>query len=194
MNTGKKVAMAVCGLLAVGAAGTTLFWFSRRPASLKARNPNIQTTKSKFEYITSKEFGGLPDSEKVKYVKAANPRELFGKSKKLSDADKKKLFNSVRPVFRAMRKAQVNEYLSLKNKTEQTAYLDKMIDARVERWKSRESVTGVKKRNWKGPSMSKIKERIETSDPKERAKWMEFRMGMRQRMKERKITPPWAKR
>jgi hypothetical protein len=191
MKTWMKV--VVCVGLAAGVVGATLFWVSHGTETLKARNPDIQTTKSKFDYITSKKFENLPASEKVKYVKGANPRELFGKDAKLSDDEKKTLLTAVRPVFRSMRKKQVNKYLELQTQSEKTAYLDEMIDERIERWKLRESATGVKKGKWKKPSLAKIKERIETTDPKERAKWMEFRMAIRQRMKERKVTPPWAR-
>ena len=126
-------------------------------------------------------------------MKGANPRELFGKDAKLSDDEKKTLLTAVRPVFRSMRKKQVNKYLELKTQSEKTAYLDEMIDERIERWKLREAATGVKRDKWKKPSLTDIKKRIETTDPKERAKWMEFRMAIRQRMKERKVTPPWAR-
>ena len=191
MSGKTKVVWSVCVTLSLGVVGVSLFWFARSSTNLKARDPEIQTAKSQFAYLTSKDFGNLPESEKIKYVKKATPRKLFGTQKKLSDDDKSKLFDAVRPVFRAMRKKQVNKYLKLKTQAEQQAYLDEMIDERVERWKSRESITGVKKRKWKKPTLTRIKERIETTDPKERAKWMEFRMAMRQRMKERDITPPW---
>ena len=194
MTRKTKIVISICVALALVAGAISLLWVSGSQNDLKARNPDIQTVQSQFDYLTSDEFKDLPESEKIKYVNAANPRKLFGMRKNLSGDDKIKLFDSVRPVFRAMRKEQVNQYMKLRTQPEKMVYLDKMIDERVKRWKSRESKTGINKSKWKKPSLSRIKERIETSDPKERAKWMEFRMAMRQRMNERKITPPWRKR
>ena len=194
MSKKTKIILSASLILSVTVAGIALWHFSRPPARLKAENPAKQTVKSQFSYLTSEEFGNLPQAEKEKYIKKANPRKLFGAAKKLSEDEKLKLFKAIRPVFRAMRKKQIKKYLQLQTPAEKQAYLDEMIDKRVERWKSRESVTGVKKHQWKGPSLSRIKERIETTDPKEMAQWMEFRMAMRQRMKERNITPSWKKR
>jgi len=187
----KTVMMSFSLILVIGIVGVVLYRSTRPPVlPLQAKNPETQTSESQLDYLTS---AALPEEEKIKYVKAANPREFFKKTENLSDKEKEKLRKAVRPVFRAMRKKQVDEYMKIEDEAEKKAYIDEMIDERVERWKSYQSSSNSKKRPWRKPSMSRIKERIETSDPKERAALMGFRMDMHKRMKERNITPPWQK-
>jgi hypothetical protein len=166
-----------------------------------ARDPKLQTTESQLKYLASKEFGGLPDGEKGKYVKSLDRRELFSNSRKMSDEDKKQLRENVGSVFRTMMKERINKYSELSTKEEKNAYLDEMIDkmaaGRKERDKSRTPMSAEDKkkreerraeRGKRTPSLDRIKSRIETSDPKERAQWTEFRIDMRKRMEERGIS------
>lgn len=99
-----------------------------------------------------------------------------------------------------MRMEQVDKYSKLKTQAEKTAYLDKMIDERMARREERsKSMSAEDKEKWaakraarrgRGPSLSRVKNRVETGDPKEQAKMSQFHIDMRARMKERKISRP----
>lgn len=171
---------------------------------LEAPNPDVQSRESKSNYILSKEFATLSEKEKIKYVRAVNPREVFRHNKDVSDKEKEELRNAIRPVFRAMMKERVDKYSQLKTKEEKIAYIDKLIDERVKRRedhlnsmsekdkKNREERIASRKR--RAPSLSRMKNRVETGDPKERAKMSEFFIDMRARMSARKISSPWGRR
>lgn len=164
-----------------------------------ARNPELQTTKSQLKYLASKEFGALPDDEKGKYVKSLDRRELFKQSRQLPDKEKKQLRKNIGSVFRAMLKERMDQYAQLSTKEEKNAYLDKMIDKMASYRKTRNkelSAADKKKREERRAergnrmrSLDRIKSRIETSDPKEQAQRTEFFIDLRNRMKERGITP-----
>lgn len=165
-----------------------------------ARNPELQTTESQLKYIASKEFGTLPNTEKSKYIKSLDRGELFKQSRQLPDEAKHQLRKNIGGVFRTMMKERIGKYSQLSTKAEKNAYLDKMIDKmsgfRKERKKTMSSADKKKqeerraKRGKHKPSLDRIKNRIETSDPKERAQFMGFIVDMRARMKERGISSP----
>ena len=169
----------------------TIFWLNKSNSTLKAINPESQTKSDQFTYLTSDEFQKLPESEKIQYIKKIKPKKMLASQENLSPKQKEQLLNTLRPVFRKMRKKQIKKYFQLKTSSEKEAFLDKRIDEKVDFWKTRAALEKDGKSDWR--KLSRIKERIETSDPKERAQWMEFRMAMSQRMKDRNITPPWRR-
>ena len=188
-------ATAVAGLGII--AGMAALMGSGTPQT--ARDPELQTTESQLKYLASKEFGGLPDNEKGKYVKSLDRRELFKQSRQLPDEDKKQLRSNVGSIFRTMMKERMDKYSQLATKAEKNAYLDEMID-KMGNWRKERNKTmsaeDKKKREERRAergnrtrSLDRIKNRIETSDPKERAQRTEFFIDMKNRMKERGITP-----
>jgi hypothetical protein len=186
-------------IVAIGVISVVAAVWSGGPQ--EARDPKQQTVESRKKYFASKEFGGLPNSEKVKYIKAVNPRELFRNNKDISDEEKKQLRKNARSTFTAMMKERLDKYSQLATQEEKNVYLDEVIDkmtaGRKERDKKRKALTEEDKkkraerraeRGKRTRSMEKIKNRIETSDPKDRAQRTGFFMDLRKRMKERGIT------
>ncbi len=199
MKQKKTIIISVALVAGLGLiSGIVALTGSKTPQT--APNPKVQTAESQLQYLASKEFGKLPNSEKGKYVKSLDRRELFKNSIKMSGEAKKQLRSNIGSVFRAMMKERVDEYSQLTTKEEKNAYLDKIIDKMAAFRKERNATMSAEdKKKWEERraeygnhtrSLDRIKNRIETSDPKERAERTEFFINMRNRMDERGITPP----
>ena len=202
MKRKKTVIISVAVIASIGiVAGVVSMLGSGTPQM--ARNPELQTTESQLKYLASKEFGTLPNGEKGKYIKSLDRRELFKNSRKMSDDAKRQLRKNVGSVFRTMLKERMEQYAQLATQEEKNACLDKFIDKMVSFRKQRNKTMSEEdkkkqeerraERGKRMRSLDKIKERIETSDPKERAQRTEFFIDMRNRMKERGIKrhPRW---
>jgi len=198
MTSKKTIIISIAVVASIGViAGVMAMLGSGAPQT--ARNPELQTTESQLKYIASKEFGTLPDNEKGKYIKSLNRGELFKQSRQLPNEAKKQLRKNIGSVFRTMLKERMDQYAQLSTKEEKNAYLDQLIDKmgnwRKERNKTMSATDKKKqeerraKRGKRTRSLDRIKNRIETSDPKERAQRTEFFIDMKNRMKERGITP-----
>jgi len=204
MNRKKTIIVSVTVIVGLGLISTLVALMSSGTAQT-APDPKQQTTESQLKYLASKEFGNLPNKAKGKYVKSLDRGKLFQSSRKMSTEDKKQLRSNIGSVFRAMMQERVNKYSQLTTKEAKSAYLDEMIDKMTNFRKARnKTMTSEDKKKWeerrakrgnRTRSLDRIKNRIETSDPKERAQRTEFFIDMRARMKERGITPHrrWGK-
>lgn len=87
--SGKKVISIVVSVIAIISVGAGVATFVLGNRVREARDPNIQTSDAKSKYLVSSEFENLSKDQKIKYVKAVNPREVFKNYKNLSDEEKK---------------------------------------------------------------------------------------------------------
>jgi len=124
----------------------------------------------------------------------------------LTEEQRKLLRNNARAVFGAIMNQRADAYAALPQ-DQRVAYLDSMIDeieARRKEHEARRAERGEEESREQPPPekegdgdkpdrkqrmMSRMKERIETTDPEERAKHMQLFKDMRARMEERGIKP-----
>jgi hypothetical protein len=130
-----------------------------------------------------------------------NPRALF---REVDEGQREKLRDNIRPVMRQVMMARVTQYFEIPE-TEKVAYLDQMIDegggmmgrggpggpgggpppGGADRDANRPP-DGERR----GPSPERMKARLESTDPADRARMQEFHKDMRERMEQRGIKPP----
>ena len=132
----------------------------------------------------------------------------------LTDEERQQLRANVGGVIRQIMNERVEKYFAAPE-AERTAHLDAMIDQMAElrsRWRGRaprgegdrrpppeeESGNQTDDDTSEGdghrrhaPSLDRFRDRIETSDPAERARFQEFISALRTRMEERGIENPW---
>ncbi|MDT8391051.1 MAG: hypothetical protein RRC34_11140 [Lentisphaeria bacterium] len=176
-----------------------------------------------FSKLSTDEKLAYAEKMRELHPRGGRPRGGGENREELSDEEKQRLRTNSREIFSAMHKKRMDDYFALP-KEDQVAYLDKMIDemaargaewqkARAEREKQRaedmkdtpsaspvEDKPPREKPRERSPeerkerSMAHMKERIETTDPEERAKRIEFMKAMRERMEARKIEMPrWGR-
>lgn len=200
-SKGPIIIVAIVLLMLIGGA-TALFW----PSSPKtAKSPHGQSFTERKNYVMSGKFQSLSMDEKKKYLKAAmksgNHRKMFKAMRDMPKEERDKLRKNMRPIFRAMMQERVEGYFNQKTPEAKQAYLDKQIDEYMKRRQTRkeqqkeltaEEKEARKKRReeWRkrGPSLDRMKERIETSDPKERAQRTQYFMALKARMQERGVS------
>lgn len=183
------------GIIALATSGTS-----------EPLDPTVQAPRERVDYIISDEFKSLPVEKKRKYLEkmrkegepSFGPGPMGGKIDDLTPEERHKMHENMRPVFHQHMKEQVDGYFALKTPEEKIAYLDKIIDEREKRHeemrKRMESLSDsekeeikkrFEKRRGQGPpprpSLSHMKEHIESTDPEERAKFTEFHLAMRAR-------------
>jgi hypothetical protein len=146
-------------------------------------------------------------------------RAVFGARESMTEEQRDKLRENTREVFESIQKERVDAFFELQTPEEKVAYLDKQIDEmekRRQEWRERrereggdqrpprreENATpqvgqgqdsgrpeGARRERGGTPNLDRMKQRIETTDPKDRAKATEYRMLIRARMEQRGIQP-----
>ena len=206
--------MLIAGAVAVLAAAgvvTYVFWPDGPP-------PNPETAKSEevTKYLASDQFAKLPVEKKQDYLEQVHkkseghPRRVFRSARDLSEKEREKLHENMRPVFMAMMRKRMDAFFELPPK-ERNAYLDRMIDAhenRRQEWqrrreqresegasstqsqdRSRRRGAGRHRRHRMSPE--RLKRMIERTPAKDRARFMEFIKAMRKRREERGLPNRW---
>jgi len=197
----KRIAAATAAVLLVAAAGGA--WALLRPPP-PPPSPRDQTPEQIHRYMASKDFARQSNPAKRRYMHAAmasrrqQPRPTT-RGDRLSDQERARLRENVRPLFRQVAQERMDKYFQLPP-SEQTAYLDKMIDERIARRQQRQ-VQGNRpprgnrpRGSGRDPSPARLKRRIENTPPEVRAKHIEFRKALHERMKQRGIEPPPRRR
>ena len=189
----KRMAAAAAAVLLVGAAAGA--WAVLRPPP-PPPSPQSQSHEQIRRYMASRDFGRQSDQAKRQYMRAVaaargeRPRPTT-RGAPLSDEQRARLRENVRPLFRQMARERMDKYFALRPE-ERTAYLDKMIDERMARrpqGRANRPPGGDRGRR-RGPSPERLKRRIENTPPEVRAKRVEFMEALRERMKQRGIDPP----
>ncbi len=155
-----------------------------------------------LDRMKSGEIQELPQEDRRAAVRTLTEdhetfRELM-QDEALGDDERERIRETMRETFRAEQEARVKEYFALPPE-ERDAYLDQVVDEMAERFQSwqrerREGPPGGEEGNRggerRGPTLDRMKERIESSDPAERAQQAEFRRVMREKMAARGMARP----
>lgn len=142
-----------------------------------------------------------PEDRRATVHKLTEDRETFHEMMQddtTTEEERNRLRETMRETFREEQQARVKEYFALP-KEERDAYMDKLADEmaeRFQRWQQdgqanrppRDDNANAANGERRGPSLDRMKERIESSDPVERAQQAEFRRVMREKMATRGMT------
>jgi uncharacterized membrane protein len=212
----KVVSIVTIGvvLMAGIAGGAYLLW--PRPAPEPAEpppDPSAQKPQEALKYMASEAFEKLDDEAKKEYfdqVREASGGRGFGfrgRGADLTDEERERLRQNVRPLAMKAMEDRMSAYFELPAE-EQTAYLDDIIDrmqagreAREERRKERAEAaetapdaetatagnTPRRDHHRRGFTPERMKTRIETSEPEQRARHVEFFKALRNRAEERGV-------
>ncbi len=212
----KVVSIVTIGVvLAAGiAGGAYLLW--PRPAPEPAApppDPSAQKPKEAVKYMASEAFEKLDDEAKKAYfdrVREASGGRGFGfrgRGADLTDEERERLRKNVRPLAMKVMEDRMNAYFELPEEAK-TAYLDDIIDriqagreAREERRRERAEAAKAApdaetanagnspRRGGHGRRFTpeRMKNRIETSEPEQRARRVEFFKALRDRAEERGV-------
>ncbi len=159
--------------------------FNYNPSEKLAIIPGISEN---LKRLAAKDPGKMTDKEKEEFAseirKDRRATHEIMESKVIPEEVKKNIQNNLHLAFKVQMMKRIDEYFSL-SESDRDAYLEKMMaemrppmgggpDGRPrgggggnDRWQRR------------GPSLSRIKEHIESSTPAERAKMQEFHRQMR---------------
>ena len=164
-----------------------------------------QSVKEVLVYLASEDFGRQPLAVRGDYLRRVKEAEHIrreyseGKLNELSIEQRKRLGRNMADVQGAEWDKRINRYFALPEKG-RAAYIDEMIDAKQRKeatahGKPRTSEPDRKpdeddKKHGKGSLVDIIRKDIETSDPAERARRMEFKRAFLERMRERGIATP----
>ena len=208
------VAVVLVVLAGVGLAAYSLW---PEPTSPPPPDPAGQTREESVKYMASEAFGEQDDEAKQEYVEAAREAHgdgwgpgpmMGGRDAGLSEAERQRLRENVRPAMRREMEERMDTYFELPPE-EKAAYLDDIIDEMQDRRRefeerrrqreeqaegepseaARHRPAGERRAGdgRRGPSLERMKERIETTDPEQRARFVQFFIDLRERMEERGI-------
>lgn len=153
--------------------------------------PKGQKPEEITKFIASAEFSKIPEEQKNNYLGKITPpspekaAEMFAAAEKLSDEERKRLHENMRPVFEAAMKKRVDEYFALAPEKREE-YLDREIE-KMEAMRNANSKDGPGGRppHPPKPSVDELKSRVEKTAPATQAKMHQFFMDMRKRMEKR---------
>ncbi len=187
-----------------------------KPTPAPAPEPSAEKPQDAIKFMASESFGKLDDKAKKEYfdqVRKTSGGRGFGfrgRGADLTEEERERLRQNVRPLARKMMEERMDAYFELPKK-EKAAYLDDIIDrmqagreAREERRRERAeaaeanantdsapatTASRAPRRNGHGRRFTpeRMKRRIETSEPEERARRIQFMKDLRERAKERGV-------
>lgn len=185
------IVLVVCAILAGGAAATILLWPQPAPPDIAT-----QSEQDVVRYVASEQFSKLPEPKRQVYLQAVadrfegRPPDM--RDVELSDEQRDRLRENVRPMFRQRMEQRIDAFFALPEE-QRDAYLDDMIDRMQEMRNRRPRDAGRGDRQGRrggGFTPERMKQRLENTPPDRRAKMAEFFRAMRQRMEDRGIEPP----
>jgi len=204
------VAMCLSGTVA---CATYLLWDQGNRDGDTSKPDIAQATREQIlHYLASDEFGRLDKDQRADFVaqvRQARPDErpmMFAAVQSLSDHERDNLRRNVRPLFQRQMHKRIEAYFELPE-DQRAARLDEMIDEMQQRMANRPSPEQSRdsadpndgRAGHRGPrsrwrDLGRMRERIETTDPKVRAERAEFFRAFRARMQERGLQPRWGRR
>jgi hypothetical protein len=172
-------------VLVISAAGLAYtVWPSSPP------DPATQSPEETASYVASKRFAKLDDAEKQNYLsQIQGRRELFQAAQNLSEENRQKLRENVRPLFRRAMADRVDKYFELPPE-EQTSFLDGMIDRMETMHQGRPDRPAGERHRRPGFTPDRMKNMLENTPPESRAKFVEFMEAARKRRRERGLGDP----
>ena len=198
----RKYAIAAVAVLVASTASFASYKYFQTPG---LPDPGKQKTEDIAKLMASDKFSKLPGSVKDKYlenlVTQDKTREIFYSAKSMSDDERKNLRDNMRPMFEIAMNKKAKEYFDLPPEKRE-AFLDGELDKMAERFANRpnnqNAAVGGQGRGApggagaqgnaggrRGPSAKEIKQRIETTNPLDRAKAIQYRMALRARAQQR---------
>ncbi len=198
-NTIITLAVAV-GLVGGAVGAAVLFWPASPP------DPTAQTPEEVTKYMASKDFAGLDAEQKRQYFQAARQTQTSQPWRRpsgdLSEEERKRFRENVRPMMQQMMEGRVTKYFELPPQ-ERVGYLDEMIDQMqamrqamgqrrrepAARGGTSDSASGRRRGpHGQGFTPERMKRMIETTPPEQRARFVEFHEAFRARMQQRGIS------
>lgn len=183
--------------------------FGGKSPSTPPPDPNSLSKEQLANYLASNDFGRLSPSEKNNFLKSLNNgeggrRQIFTTIRNLSDKERRKAFSNMREAMREAMDERMEAYFKLPQE-ERTAYLDEMIDRMKERRERRkerekasapgnsggrsgESARDKPREDNRARGTERRKDRIESSNPEQRARRAEFFKDLRKRAQERGVS------
>ncbi len=200
-----KKYLVIGGVLIAGLIGAGVVRIGRVSA-VSVPDPKTANQKAMNEYLASDTFGKLADDKKIAFLDKVRQERPFtpGPPEGLTAQQQEKLRENVGSVFRRRMDRQMDEFFKLPPEKKK-AYLDQMIDRREAMGKGRGKgpgdppgppppgmgpPPGGRGRGVGPPPAVMIRRMIESTDPAQRARMVQFMEAMRQRMKERGIQNP----
>ncbi len=206
----KKMIGAVVGVLVMGTA-VAMF---RTPSVPDAET---QTPEEVAKTIASSKFKKLPEEQQQAYAQKAFEARRAPRAEgeahpmdALSEKERQAFRENARPLMRQQMQQRMTEYFELPP-GERVARLDEMIDEMEKRRAegggrggpfgggppggggpppSDGGPDGAPEGERRGPTPERMKERIESSSPQERAQFLEFMKDMRDRREQRGLDSP----
>ncbi len=228
MNRKTASTIAACVVLVGGlAAASFALWPSstEKPAVTahdpapeqthkSAPEPSAEKPQDAIKYMASESFEKLDDKAKKEYFDQARETSggrafgFRGRGAGLSEEERQRLRQNVRPLVRKAMAERVTAYFELPAE-EKTAQLDKIID-RMQAWREaraerrRERAAAAKANAEPAPAATdnnsprrsghrrrftpeRMRRRIETTEPEQRARVVQFMKDLRERAEERGV-------
>ena len=195
----RKPALALAAVLFVAVlAGALVMLLGTSPPSPET----IADRETAIEVLANTDLSELPEAEKLRYADKMlelRPWEPKGEPKPgLSEEQQQQLDRNIKGVFAARKREDMNRYAAMP-KAEQIAYLDQVINKLVagKKEKSGGKLAAAKgKTGGKQPGKDEaaVKGRIDnwmqTTGAEERARTLEYKRALVERMEQRGITWP----
>jgi arsenate reductase-like glutaredoxin family protein len=204
----KKYVITAVALIFTGTASFACYKYFQSP---KLPDPGKQKTEEISKLMASDKFTQLPEGLKNKYLEnLANQdkaREIFYSARNMTEEEKKNVRENMRGMFEMAMNKKAKEYFALP-KEKREAFLDSELDKMAERFANRPNNPGNRNAavaqggqgggapggaaaqgnpggRRQGPTAKAVKQRIETTDPADRAKAAQYRKEMRARAQQR---------
>jgi len=186
-------------LIVLGLAGSAAAVFIWAPWA-RPPDPTTQQPEQIAAYVASERFARLPSTRKKQYLNRARQVADWRRFRRidLTDEQRQQLRRNVAPVMQEMMQERIDEYFKLPPEQRQ-AQLDEVIDAMRNRprpqarsrptSRPRNAAAGAGGRRWRGFSPQRLKNRLENTPPEVRARREQYFRDLRQRMRQRGITP-----
>ncbi len=203
----KGILILSCSVVVIATAASLAYYLW----PVNVPDPQTQSPKEITEYLSSDEFTSLSEKKKQGYWKATTQRvgndrgAIFRSRDTMSEQQRRKLFENVRPMFMKMMADRVDRYFALPPE-EQVAYLDKMIEM-IDQMRGRRATVEQRRRQGEPATPAKeggsdgrahrgrrrltpdrLKKILENTPPQQRAKFIEFHKAIRRRMEARGIS------
>jgi len=187
-----RVALGVgAGVLVVALAGALVLLLGKSlpPAE------EITDRETAIEVLAGTDLSQLPEAEKIKYAEKMlelRPWEPKGEPKPgLSEEQQRQLDNNIKGLFAAKKREDMNRYAAMP-KAEQAVYLDQVINKLVagKQVASKKKAGGKQAGKDEAAAKAWIDNWMQTTGAEERARTLEYKRALVERMEQRGIKWP----
>ena len=175
-------------LTASAAIITYTAWPDSRP------DPATRSPEQITQYMASEEFGKLDTATKQRYFETlrqtSNRRRRRMPTTRLSDQERRRLRENLRPLFLKRMQERIDSYFDLPPE-KRTEYLDEIIDRmrnRMDRSPTDRNRSRRRRGGWRNFTPDRMRQRIGRAPAEVRARRAAFRRALRNRMRQRGIS------